>query len=109
MNTVYQELWKIAKANAEGFTVSLHNLKPITRGWVVALKETQNCFGQSGLQTAFDVAIKTSKIIGGWKNGKDYYFDACITFDNEADAIKAGNENHQIAIYQIETNTLRFL
>jgi hypothetical protein len=109
MNSVFTELWKIAKANPEGFTVSLHNLKPITRGWVVALKETQNCFGPPGLQKAFDVAIKTSKIIGGWKNGKDYYFDACITFDNEADAIAAGKANEQIAIYQIETNTLRFL
>lgn len=109
MKQLMKELQEIAAANPNGFTVFLPDLTPVTKGWVVALKETQNSFGTAGLKKALEVALKTSKVIGGWKDGRKWYWDASLLFDNEDDATKAGIENEQLAIYNIETNYLKWL
>jgi hypothetical protein len=106
---IEKSLKKIASENPNGFTVSTTDLKPVKRGWVVAMKETQNSFGDAGLQKALEVALKTSQMIGGWKEGKKFYWDAVLIFYNEEEATKAGNENEQIAIYNIENNFLKYL
>lgn len=106
---VEKALKQLASENPNGFTVYTTDLTPVKQGWCVAQKETQNCFGDEGLRKALEVAIKTSQVIGGWKEGKKFYWDAILIFDSEADATKAGIENEQIAIYNIETNYLKYL
>ncbi|AMQ00921.1 hypothetical protein AY601_4070 [Pedobacter cryoconitis] len=106
---IIERLKQIAEENPNGFTVTTTNLQPVTRGWVVANKDTQNCFGVDGLKKALEVALKTSQTIGGWKEEKLFYWDAVMIFYNEDEATKAGVENKQIAIYNIETNYLKFL
>lgn len=108
MNLI-DRLKQIADENPNGFTVYTTNLLPVKNGWVVANKETQNCFGDDGLKKALGVAINTSQTLGGWKDKELFYWDAVILFDNEEEATFAGIENEQIAIYHIETNYLKFL
>jgi hypothetical protein len=109
MENIINELKQIAEQNPNGFTVSLPDLQPVTSGWIVAMKETQNCFGNVGLEIALEVALKTSKIIGGWKEGKKWYWDASLIYNDEKEAVRAGLENGQIAIYNIETATLLYI
>lgn len=108
MNKI-KELKRIADENPNGFTVRTTNLEPVTEGWAVAMKETQNSFGDAGLEKVLEVAERTSKVIGGWKEGELFYWDAILIFNNEEEATKAGVENEQIAIYNIETNNLKYL
>ena|ERR1700730_11964979 len=107
--TKYQKLKQIANENPNGFTVYTTDLSAVKMGWVVAMKETQNSFGDAGLQKALEIAESTSKVIGGWKENEKFYWDAVLLFDNEQDATIAGTENEQIAIYNIETNYLKFI
>jgi hypothetical protein len=102
-------LKQIADANPNGFTVYTTNLEPVLSGWIVAMKETQNSFNDAGLAKALEVAERTSKVIGGWKEKERFYWDAVMIFSNETEATKSGIENEQIAIYNIETNYLKFL
>ncbi|TDQ12177.1 hypothetical protein [Pedobacter metabolipauper] len=106
---IIERLKQIAEENPNGFTVYTTDLQPVKSGWVVANKETQNCFGDDGLKKALEVAINTSQTLGGWKDKELFYWDAVIIHHNEEDATRSGIENGQIAIYQIETNTLKFL
>jgi hypothetical protein len=108
MNKI-ERLKQIASEYPNGFTVYTTNLEPVKSGWVVALKETQNSFGDEGLIKALEVAQRTSKVVGGWKEKDLFYWDAVLIFNNEDEATKAGIENEQIAIYQIENNYLKFL
>ncbi len=107
--TKEEKLKKIADEHPNGFTVWTTDLTPVKKGWVVAMKETQNSFGDAGLKRALEVAENTSKVIGGWKERDQFYWDAVLLYQNETDATKAGLENQQIAIYHIETNYLKFL
>lgn len=109
MKEKMQQLLKLADEYPNGFTVYTTNLEPVKKGWIVAMKETQNSFGLAGLQRALEVAINTSQVIGGWKEEKEFYWDAVMIFTNEQDATKAGIENEQIAVYNIETNYLKFI
>ena len=104
-----ERLKQLAVENPNGFTVYTTTLEPVKKGWCVAMLETQNCFGDEGLRKALEVAINTSQVIGGWKEGTRFYWDAILLFEEEEKATKAGIENQQIAIYQIETNYLKFI
>ena len=95
----------LAKKNPYGFTVMTTNLEKVTKGWIVALKETQNCFGIEGCKKAFEIAERQTGYLGGWKHNNLYYFDAVIISFDKDEAIKLGIENEQIGIYNIETNT----
>lgn len=108
MNLI-ESLKELAEEYPNGFTVYTTNLEPVKSGWVVAIKETQNCFGDVGLMKALDVAQRTSQVVGGWKEKDLFYWDAVLIFNNEEDATKAGIENKQIAIYHIESNYLKFI
>lgn len=107
--TKHERLNQIADENPNGFTVYTTDLSPVKSGWVVAMKETQNCFGDAGLQKALAIAESTSKVIGGWKEEQQFYWDAVLLFITENEATIAGKQNEQIAIYNIETNYLKFI
>jgi len=47
---------QIAQKNPNGFTVD-HNLRPITNGYSVATKYTQNSFGLTGLAHVVAIAL----------------------------------------------------
>ena len=109
MQELLLRLKEIANQNPHGFTVYLPGFEPVREGWIVAMKETQNSFGDEGLERAFTVALKTSTIIGGWKDKKKWYWDASQIFSEKAEAIKFAKEQEQIAIYNIENNEYVFL
>lgn len=109
MEKLLHKLQAIAEQNPQGFTLSLPDLRFIKKGWVVAKKETQNCFGLQGLNKALEVALKTSKALGGWKDESLFYWDCVLIFSDENEATKAGIENEQLAIYNLETATLKWL
>lgn len=102
-------LMQIARENPEGFTVYLHNLQPVRSGWSVGLKETQNSHGLEGLRNALIVSRQRTGFIGGWNADGKFWWDAVQIFEDEQQATEFGIENGQIAIYQIETNRLKFL
>lgn len=109
MKDLITEIKQIAKENPQGFTISIKTLQHVKKGWVVALLETQNSFGDEGLEKVIEVAKQTSFVVGGWKEGKFYYYDAVEIFEDKEEAIQAGRLNKQIAIYNIETATLIYL
>lgn len=96
----------IAKKNPNGFTVD-HNLRPITKGYSVATKHTQNSFGLTGLAHVVAIALFQNLEgfdgVGGWlntENGK-YYYDAIKIFHNEAEANFFAWQNEQISFYDL--------
>lgn len=95
----------IAMANKEGFTVSAANLQPVKKGYAVAVADTQDSFGFSGLANVVKYVSENPKInaFGGWHNNKNnmYYFDATIIVDNLAEAQELGRTNKQIAIFDL--------
>lgn len=101
-----EQIIQIAKENPDGFTIYTETLEHVKKGWVVAIKETQNSFGAQGLEKV--LTFKTGTV-GGWKEKSLYYFDAVVLFDNEEEATKFGLENEQIAIFNIEQSRLKFL
>jgi len=102
-------LLAIASANKEGFTVSAETLQPITKGYAVAVLDTQNSFGNEGLARVIDYVENHQNVaaFGGWCDTETdlYYWDATLIFDNMADAIEAGKVNKQIAIFDLENLT----
>lgn len=109
MQDLLARLKEIAEQNPNGFTVYLPSLAPVTKGWIVAKAETQNCLGDDGLQKALEVALKTSQIMGGWLEDEKWYWDASDVYTGEKEATEAGKERKQIAIFHIDTATLKFL
>lgn len=104
------ELLRVASENPTGFTINLTDFSPVKRGWAVALKDTQNCFGRAGAEKAIAIAIeKTASIVGGWHHDRGYYFDAVLIVEDEEEATRLGIENEQIGIYEIHTNTYKEL
>jgi len=109
MEHLIERLKAIAKENPNGFTVKIPECTPVTSGWVVASKETQNCFGDEGLKKVITVAMKTTYIVGGWKDGKLFYWDAVSVHSDESEATQAGIENEQIAIFNLGKLETKFL
>lgn len=98
-----EKILRLAKAEPGGFTVRLPELERVKQGIVSAYKETQDCFGRSGLEKAVEHSLKHDKVLGGWfnsENGK-FYFDSCKIFEDENEAIQFGKENEQIAIFDL--------
>lgn len=102
MDKLVGRLKQLARENPNGFTVKIPECTPVTKGWVVAKKETQNSFGDEGLRKVIDVAMETTFLVGGWKNGKLYYWDAVLVTEDEAEAIALGKENEQLAIFSLD-------
>lgn len=111
-NLVISTVAAIAAINPEGFTVNAATLQPITTGYAVALKRTQNSFGAEGLAKVANVIEELQRAsemngrtlaFGGWYDSESglYYYDATVIFADRAEAIEAGRVNEQIAIFDL--------
>ncbi|WP_372472627.1 hypothetical protein AB4865_07340 [Capnocytophaga sp. ARDL2] len=103
----FEQVKQIAKENKDGFTISLIGSEIPKKGFVVALKETQNCFNDKGLKKVIEVASKTTNLVGGWldKSENKFYYDAVMIVEDLENAKKLGKENKQLAIFNLETET----
>ena len=108
MNTaqIITALATIAANNVEGYTVNAHTLQPVTSGYVVAVKATQNSFGPDGLRRVVEYQSTHQEItaFGGWLDNESglYYFDACIIVRTIGEAIILAKENEQIAFFCLD-------
>lgn len=107
--SVLVALATIAINNKDGFTVNAANLQPVTKGYAVAVADTQNLFGLEGLANVVKYVSVHPEInaFGGWYNSKNkkYYFDATMIVDDLAAALELGRINKQLAIFDL-TNGL---
>lgn len=115
-NLVISTVAAIAAVNPEGFTVSAATLQPVTTGYAVALKHTQNSFGAEGLAKVVDYVTGFEEFVnrfhfnvegrlayGGWYDSESelYYYDATVIYQDREKAIEAGRVNEQIAIFDL--------
>lgn len=111
-NLVISSVAAIAAMSPEGFTVDAANLQPVTTGFAVAMKQTQNSFGAEGLAKVANVIEELQAsgnlngrtlAFGGWYDSESgfYYYDATIIFQDREEAIEAGRANEQIAIFYL--------
>ena len=95
----------IAMNNKDGFTVNAANLQPVTKGYAVAVADTQNSFGFAGLANVVKYVSEHPEVnaFGGWYNSDNnmYYFDATVIVDDLATAKELGRINKQIAIFDL--------
>lgn len=99
----------IAINNKDGFTVNAANLQPVTKGYAVAVADTQNSFGLEGLANVVQYVSEHPEInaFGGWYNSQNnmFYFDATVIVNDLAAALELGRINKQLAIFDL-TNGL---
>ena len=111
-NLVLASVAAIAAINPDGFTVTAATLQPVTSGYAVALKRTQNSFGAEGLAKVANVIEElqasgnlNGRILafGGWYDSESglYYYDATVIYQDREKAIEAGRANEQIAIFDL--------
>ena len=96
----------IAAAKPEGFTVNAKTLTPVTSGYAVAVRATQNSFGPEGLAAVVDYA-KTDKAVtafGGWLDSETglFYYDAVVIIDNFERAKAIAEREGQIAFFSLD-------
>ena len=104
MTSLLEAIEEIAKQSPDGFTVDLTTLKKVTKGISVAYLETQDSFGEEGLERVLNHALVHEKKVGGWLNeeNEQFYFDSVRIFTNLEEAKQFGRENKQIAIFDIK-------
>lgn len=111
-NLVLSSVAAIAAINPDGFTVNAATLQPVTSGYAVALKRTQNSFGAEGLAKVANVIEElqasgnlNGRILafGGWYDSESglFYYDATVIYQDREKAIEAGRANEQIAIFDL--------
>ena len=102
MKHLITSLKQLANDHPEGFTVDL-DLNLITDGYVVAVPETQNSFGDQGLKKVVRVALNNDYCVGGWLNNENqkFYWDASVVVDDLEKAKEIGRKNNQIAIFDL--------
>lgn len=104
MEALIRRIKEIAAENELGFTITLPNCEFVTSGYVVALLDTQNSFGDEGLRRVIEMASDTTGIMGGWNDEGLFYWDAVYIIHDRERAIELGKANEQIAIYHIEND-----
>ena len=101
--STFAALAAIAAMNPDGYTVDAKTLQPITRGYSVAVKGTQDSFEAAGLRHVIDYQAKhpECQAFGGWLDSETglYYYDACIIVGTKAEAMALAKENAQIAFF----------
>lgn len=104
MTDLVKRLLRIAAENPKGFTVTIPECEPVTSGFAIGHRETQNSFGEAGLKKVVEHSMQTTRVVGGWKgyNGQ-FYFDTVIITHDGLEALDLKAEHNQLAIYQIET------
>lgn len=107
MKYLIKKLLVIATENPRGFTVTVPDLEPVTTGWCIGHKDTQNSFGRAGLKKVLEHSLETTKVVGGWKgyNGK-FYFDSVIITHDANEALDLKEEHKQLAVYNLETGKI---
>ena len=111
-NLVIAKVAAIAALNPSGFTVDAATLQPVTAGYAVAMKQTQNSFGTEGLAKVANTIEElqasgnlNGRILafGGWYDSESglYYYDATVIYQDREKAIEAGRANEQIAIFDL--------
>ena len=98
-------LANIALSNKDGYTVNAQTLKPVTKGYAVAVAATQNSFGSEGLARVVKYVENNHEVnaFGGWYNSDNglYYYDAIIVVDDLKQTIELGRANNQIAVFDL--------
>ena len=109
MLTILSTLATIAALNPEGYTVDAQTLQPVTSGYVVAVKGTQNSFGDSGLRRVVEYqrTHQECTAFGGWLDTESglYYFDACVIVPTLGEAMALAKANEQIAFFCLDNFT----
>lgn len=109
MEKIFLELAEMRIEFPDGFVLGFGQLIPIESGWVVTLKGASNFEGDKGMKEAISIANQTSRMIGGWRDGNEMFWDVVMIFDDEDEATRAGIENNNLFIYQIETAKIKWL
>jgi len=99
----FKKIKELVKAKPYGLTISLTDCTEITKGYAVAMKETQNSFGDEGLKRVIEVAERTTNVIGWWLDTRTniFYYDCIMIVEDLQEALRLKVENEQIAIYDI--------
>lgn len=99
----FEKVKQIALSNPDGFTVSLLNFEFPTKGICVAMKLTQNHFGDEGLKKVIEIAKQSTFLVGGWFNKKDnqFYYDCVMIVEDLETALEIGKANEQEAIFDL--------
>lgn len=103
-NLLINSIASIAENNADGFTVSAATLQPETKGYAVAIAETQNSFGIPGICNVLQaIADGKANAIGGWLDRETglYYYDAVIVLQDMAEAERVAIMNNQLAFFDL--------
>ena len=100
---IFQMIKKIAEANKEGFTVSLLDFQTPKKGYCVAMRMTQDSFGDEGLKRVIEVAMQSTYVVGGWydRESKQFYYDCVMIVDDLSTALELGRANEQLAIFDL--------
>lgn len=104
MKTTVKLIAAIAAMNPLGFTINAQTLQPVTSGYAVAIKETQNSFGNEGIKNVLNaVNSGRANAIGGWYDDQTglYYYDATMVVSDIETAIRLGIENDQLAVFDL--------
>lgn len=96
------KVYKVSRRNRDGYTVD-NKMRPITSGYSIAVKETQDSHGLWGLMRTTFHSLRDGLNFGGWLDTATgrYYYDSVVIEQDEQTAIAKGLENEQIAIYNL--------
>lgn len=104
MKDLVSKLLQIAAENPNGFTVTIPDCEPVTSGYAIGHRDTQNSFGREGLEKVVEHSMQTTGVVGGWKGYNNrYYFDTVIITHDGMEALDLKAEHDQASIYHIDT------
>lgn len=109
MQKAFLKLQELRIEFPDGAIFSIKRVEHVTEGWVVKMKYGQNLQGEAGMIKAFTIAEQTTQTVAAWRDEETEFFDVVQIFEDEEEATKAGLENGQMTIYQIETGKLKWL
>lgn len=101
-----QQVIAIAGNNPQGVSIDLDRGVILNGvGFCVAYAATQNNHGLAGLNLSMAHATgpNGSGIIGAWTHGANVYYDSVKKYSTRVAAIKAAQDERQIAIYNLGT------
>lgn len=110
MKHLISRLKQLSNDHPEGLTVEL-KLQLVTKGYVVSIPETQDSFGNEGLEHTLNLVLEHGYCIGGWlndENGK-FYWDASVIVDDLEEAKRLGRKFGQLAIFDLNEQRLYWL
>lgn len=104
-SNLFFALCALCVANKDGFTVDARTLEPVTKGYAVAVKATQDSHGITGAYNVVNYVMshKEVHVFGGWYDDETgrYYIDASMIFSNLEKAITFARLNRQKALYDL--------